>query len=211
MYCGRCGTRNDDNAKVCSRCGSAIVQPLPPLRRDPFPTQRPVERPPLPGELHEADLATFPQRISSFVLDVVLQSIPYLGIVPAIFSLFLGRRGQTVGLMVVRARVVRENGDVAGFYHTAIRNLAWSLSLLALGLGLVWATWDPKRQTWHDKLMKTYVLRDTQELATTRPVSNARWAMPLFWFLLALAITASILAYHFFGPQMDRLFNMGKA
>src|SRR5262249_19584195 len=156
---------NQDNANRCVRCGSALVRPELPARRQEVPTE---VAPPKPGEIREADLATYPQRVSSFFIDFFLQGIPRIGFIPAIISLFFCRRGQTLGLFLVRARVVRTNGDVAGFYHTAVRNFAWGLSLLALGLGIVWALWDPQRQTWHDKLMHTYVLRDTPELATRK-------------------------------------------
>jgi uncharacterized RDD family membrane protein YckC len=29
----------------------------------------------------------------------------------------------------------------------------------AAGVGLLWMLWDPNKQTWHDKVAKTYVVK----------------------------------------------------
>ena len=39
------------------------------------------------------------------------------------------------------------------------RQLAKLLSLIPLGLGFWWMLWDPRRQTWHDKIAGTIVVR----------------------------------------------------
>ena len=45
-------------------------------------------------------------------------------------------------------------------YSTAIgRTLASILSSIALSLGYYWVLIDRKRQTWHDKLANTYVIK----------------------------------------------------
>jgi uncharacterized RDD family membrane protein YckC len=33
------------------------------------------------------------------------------------------------------------------------------VSCAALGLGYLWMLWDAEKQTWHDKVAKTYVVR----------------------------------------------------
>jgi uncharacterized RDD family membrane protein YckC len=33
------------------------------------------------------------------------------------------------------------------------------VSGVALGLGYLWMLWDPNKQTWHDKVAKTYVVK----------------------------------------------------
>lgn len=40
------------------------------------------------------------------------------------------------------------------------RNLGDFVSLLPRGLGLIWVTFDPKMQGWHDKLASTAVVRN---------------------------------------------------
>lgn len=58
-------------------------------------------------------------------------------------------------LKIVDARTGREPsaGQLVGRYF------AYFLSLLPLGLGFLWAAFDPKKQGWHDKLAGTVVVR----------------------------------------------------
>ena len=39
------------------------------------------------------------------------------------------------------------------------RYFAKFLSGLVIGLGYFWMLWDPKKQTWHDKLVNTVVVK----------------------------------------------------
>ena len=118
------------------------------------------------------DLAGMGQRVGSLLVDGILRAIPYIGALVSIANLIMYRRGHTIGLRIAGARMVRSNGDLSGFFHTAVRSWAAVLSAIPLGLGFWWAFWDPWRQTWHDKIMGTYVLSDTEELAN-RPGSSS--------------------------------------
>ena len=129
------------------------------------------------------EMAGLGLRVVSFVVDGIITSIPYLNFITVIVNWVMYRRGNTIDLKLVGARIVRENGDVSGFFHTFIRAFAAILSFIPLGLGYAWALWDPQRQTWHDKLMHTYVLRDTPELASRQGTSSGA-AVGLFWGLL---------------------------
>jgi len=81
-----------------------------------------------------------------------------------------GPRGQTVGMMAVGVRVVREEAhDALGYGRALWRAFAEGfmrfLGSVTVILGLIWLLdmlfplWDKKRQTWHDKLAKTVVIR----------------------------------------------------
>lgn len=48
-----------------------------------------------------------------------------------------------------------------GWKSAAIRALSYWVSLLPLGLGFLWASWDKRHQGWHDKLAGTLVLNDS--------------------------------------------------
>ena len=82
-------------------------------------------------------------------------------------------RGQTLGKMALKIRVVQaDNGLVPGWGKSAgrwlvpaipglvelIRPSLWSVGLLSF---LVYAslTWDKARQGWHDKAVKTFVVK----------------------------------------------------
>jgi uncharacterized RDD family membrane protein YckC len=81
-----------------------------------------------------------------------------------------GPRGQTVGMMAVGVRVVRDEAhDVLGYGRALWRAFAEQflrfLGTVTLILGIIWLLdmlfplWDKKRQTLHDKLAKTVVIR----------------------------------------------------
>jgi uncharacterized RDD family membrane protein YckC len=81
-----------------------------------------------------------------------------------------GRRGQTVGMMLVRVRVVRDGSlDALGYGRAFGRAIVQQVFqtvgvLVTLGflVGLLdglWPLWDKKRQTLHDKVVRTVVLR----------------------------------------------------
>jgi uncharacterized RDD family membrane protein YckC len=188
MYCTDCGAENPDSASFCPQCGKAIAATSP----RPKGIQQSAAVPTTPAA-QPGQLASIGQRIAAWLIDAVLVAIPYLGIVALVSNLVMARRGNTIGLKLLGARIVRENGDLSGFFHTAVRNYyAALLSAIPLGLGFWWALWDPHKQTWHDKIMHTYVMRDTEELAS-RPGTSSRAAVIWFWVLIVSSIPAIIL------------------
>jgi uncharacterized RDD family membrane protein YckC len=78
----------------------------------------------------------------------------------AYFSIFEGTRGQTIGGMAASVRVVdADTGAIIGIPRAIVRNIARILSGLVFGLGYLWMLWDPRKQTWHDKIASTVVVR----------------------------------------------------
>jgi uncharacterized RDD family membrane protein YckC len=132
--------------------------------------------------------ADFGQRLGAFLFDLllfvivlmvatfVLSSISKKSIVSsnsmlaafyiAAFVLFAlnfivlaGRAGQTVGKRLVGIRIVRENGQPAGFASVLLRHgVGYALSALGAFLGFLWVIWDSKHQGWHDKIARTIVV-----------------------------------------------------
>lgn len=76
---------------------------------------------------------------------------------------FEGRpEGQTLGKKALGIRVVRRvNGGPLGYGLAIGRALARMLEGFTFGIGLLWAAWDPMRQTLHDKLAGTLVVRSS--------------------------------------------------
>lgn len=66
----------------------------------------------------------------------------------------------TPGKMVVSARVVdaRTGGNIS-VGQAMGRYIAYFLSILPLGLGILWVAFDPRKQGWHDKVAGTLVVR----------------------------------------------------
>jgi uncharacterized RDD family membrane protein YckC len=82
---------------------------------------------------------------------------------PAYYVFFEGRpEGQTLGKKALGIRVVRKsNGAPVGYGLAIGRFLARFLDAITLGLGLLWAAWDPLHQTFHDKAAGTLVVRSS--------------------------------------------------
>jgi uncharacterized RDD family membrane protein YckC len=89
-------------------------------------------------------------------LDVVLN---YL--FPMVWTIgFWIYRQATPGKMVIGAKIIcAKTGGTPSVGQFIGRYFAYILSALPLLLGYLWAAWDPKKQTWHDKLAGTYVVR----------------------------------------------------
>lgn len=72
-----------------------------------------------------------------------------------------GATGQTLGKKVCNIRVVDADTGQPGIgAGRAIgRYFARWLSAIVLLLGYLWMLWDPKKQTWHDKLVSSIVVK----------------------------------------------------
>jgi uncharacterized RDD family membrane protein YckC len=91
----------------------------------------------------EAFLAGFAGLISFFIYNV--------------FCLVVF--GKTVGMMLLGLRVVRADGRKPGVLRAAVRTLAYALSFILM-LGFIWIAIDNRRQAWHDKIARTFVVYD---------------------------------------------------
>jgi uncharacterized RDD family membrane protein YckC len=71
-----------------------------------------------------------------------------------------GPTGQTLGKRICGIKVIdADTGAPIGYGRGIGRYFARILSGLALGLGYLWMLWDPRKQTWHDKLVRSVVVR----------------------------------------------------
>jgi uncharacterized RDD family membrane protein YckC len=121
--------------------------------------------------------ASFLDRVAAFALDVVLIAIvnavlryPWgdsggiLAIVLIYQSAFLAWKGTTLGGIVCGLRVVRTNGADLRPIDAVVRGLSSIFSIAALGIGCLWMLNDAERQTWHDKIAGTIVVKLPREL-----------------------------------------------
>ena len=67
-------------------------------------------------------------------------------------------KGQTMGKIMLKLRVIKKNGQRIGILDAIVRNVfGYTISGMFL-LGYVWAMLDRENQTWHDKLAGTLVI-----------------------------------------------------
>ena len=103
-----------------------------------------------------------------FVVDRWLlggKSFRSAGVVLVIWFLWnltyrVGKHGQSWGRKITGIQVINNEGGPIGFWRALGRNLfELSISLPFLYLGFLWVIWDKRKQAWHDKLFRTYVVR----------------------------------------------------
>ena len=75
------------------------------------------------------------------------------------FTLLTAESGQTLGKMVMGVRVVRTDGTNLSHTRAFVRSFGYILSSAIFWLGFLWALWDRRKQTWHDKIADTMVVR----------------------------------------------------
>jgi uncharacterized RDD family membrane protein YckC len=66
--------------------------------------------------------------------------------------------GQTLGMRLLKLRVVGTDGRPISFGRAALRWLGMVISAVVVLLGLLWVAFDSRKQGWHDKIANTYVL-----------------------------------------------------
>ncbi|MCH8157820.1 MAG: RDD family protein [Nitrospinae bacterium] len=75
------------------------------------------------------------------------------------FTCFIGSNGQTPGKKFLRLRVERVDGNPMDFKTAFNRFVGYSISGSFLFAGFFWALFDKNKQTWHDKMAKTFVVK----------------------------------------------------
>ena len=178
IKCNSCGYDNPPEARFCANCGSNLVTTI----GQPAPMAAPSARPATPEVA--AEYMGFWIRFGAAIIDTivvwlisfVLSYFPLVHIfgyrfafVPSIFWfpiawlyywLFTGLKGQTLGKMAVSIKVVDARGDKLGLGIAAMREvLGKTISAVVFCLGFLWIIWDGRKQGWHDKIAKTYVVR----------------------------------------------------
>lgn len=126
-----------------------------------------------PSGLGPADLATleragFWPRLAAALVDVIPLAWvgATLGSFPAFIMVAVGYhagmwvwRGATLGGVILGLRVVRLDGRRMDWPTALVRSLSSLVSLLALGLGFFWASWTEERQSWHDIVSGTTIVK----------------------------------------------------
>lgn len=76
------------------------------------------------------------------------------------FTAMTVTRGATVGKMALGLKVVKEDGKAVDWGTGVLREVVGKfVSAVVFGLGFLWVAFDPKKQGWHDKIAKTFVVK----------------------------------------------------
>jgi len=107
-------------------------------------------------------------RLTATALDFV--ALCWILMLPHLDSFFLffwiayqigmwSWKGTTIGGIVCNLKVVRLDGKNADVAVCLVRGLASIFSALPLLLGFFWVGWTRERQSWHDKIAGTVIVR----------------------------------------------------
>jgi uncharacterized RDD family membrane protein YckC len=80
-------------------------------------------------------------------------------------TFLVGKFGATLGKMITGIKIVDENGNkisygVAFIREVLIKDIIYFIIFFISWLGYLWALWDKKKQTWHDKIARTLVVKE---------------------------------------------------
>ena len=144
--------------------GSGAVPPVPP----PPPPQAPPVNP------SNLEFTTMPRagfwvRMGALFIDALLIAVLVEWMEPTghlmlvalagYGALMWKLKGTTVGGIIFNLRVVRVDARDIEWETAIVRALSCFLSLVPAGLGFFWMLFDSNRQTWHDKIAGTIVVR----------------------------------------------------
>jgi uncharacterized RDD family membrane protein YckC len=139
----------------------------------------PPSAPPVPPQAPPAspsnlELTTLPRagfwvRMGALFIDALLIAVLVewleptgrlmLVVLAAYGALMWKLKGTTVGGIIFNLRVVRTDARDIEWETAIVRALSCFLSLVPAGLGFFWMVFDNNRQTWHDKIAGTIVVR----------------------------------------------------
>ncbi len=123
----------------------------------------------------------FWSRVGSAILDLIILGIPALIVGGALWwvthlkamyylaeiallcvTVYMdGMKGGTPGKLVLNMRIVNETGNYIGIPNAILRYLSKLLSAIILLIGYFMIGWDTRKQGLHDKIAKTFVVRNT--------------------------------------------------
>jgi len=115
-------------------------------------------------------------RIAASLLDCVLIGIVFamldhlplfgrlFGDVPplwfAVYCVVMwATKGTTIGGIICGLKIVRMDDRPVDWGVAVVRGLGGFLSLAVAGLGFIWVAFDNERQSWHDKIAGTTIVR----------------------------------------------------
>lgn len=136
---------------------------------------------------HRAQLASPGRRLGAYFLDVLTPMLAVLAMMSiagaglatgseggggmgllfalalfvayVVWAIRLFAQGTTPGKKMLGMRVVKEDGQPAGFGTMLAREwIGKWISAVVLSMGFIWILLDKDRQGWHDKLVSTYVV-----------------------------------------------------
>lgn len=153
-----------------------------------------LQYPYLRGQVATAEFASPLARVLAFLADGVVFAVPTMivfailrddstadavsSVITLSAAVILWRHtGATPGKWAVPILIVdAKTGERPSYFQAVVRLIGYGVSVLPLGLGLLWALWDERGQAWHDKMAGTIVIypQGRELLASVHDEAQAR-------------------------------------
>ena len=96
--------------------------------------------------------------VAVFLLPVIGPAL-FIPCAVAYFTAMWSWKGTTIGGLIFGHKVVRTDGRPVEISVALVRSLLSIFSCMIVFLGCMWAGWDREKQTWHDKIAGTVVVK----------------------------------------------------
>ncbi|MBL9135530.1 MAG: RDD family protein [Verrucomicrobiales bacterium] len=104
--------------------------------------------------------------VVAFVNFITVRSGSGFWILLAIYHFGMwGWKGTTLGGTVLGLRLIRVDGRPLDWPTAGVRVLGSIVSMLPLGLGFFWVSWDDQFQSWHDRIAGTTIVKSDRRMA----------------------------------------------
>ena len=112
------------------------------------------------GDRYACDVPTGGTVVSWLLLGLIFIVISFV-VLYAVKARPLSRTGQTIGKRALDIRVIREDTGqlLTGGQALGREAFAYFVSAQVFYVGYLWMLWDDKKQTWHDKVVSSVVVR----------------------------------------------------
>jgi uncharacterized RDD family membrane protein YckC len=114
----------------------------------------------------------FGHRLAASILDAILIGMVCgflnkmwhgFSVFPFWFAVYCvsmwATKGTTIGGIICGLKVVRVDDRPIDWSVAIVRGLGGFLSLFVAGLGFIWVAFDDEKQSWHDKIAGTTIVR----------------------------------------------------
>ena len=91
---------------------------------------------------------------------VLFLSLGWAFLTTAYFVVFHGMDGQTVGKWLLGLRVIGAGKVPVSYRQAFLRWLATIVVTIPLGIGIFWILLSGEKRGWHDRIARTWVIRD---------------------------------------------------
>ncbi|MFQ5786971.1 MAG: RDD family protein [Thermodesulfobacteriota bacterium] len=95
----------------------------------------------------------------NYIITITVRVFFFLFFLSSSYFVFLeGYSGKTIGKMIMGIKVIKDDGNTIDLISAFTRWLVSFISASFLFLGFIWALFDRRSQTWHDKITGTIVV-----------------------------------------------------